>query len=79
MAKKTFTGRVKSVKMQKTVVVELERLIKHPVYKKTLKRTRRIKANTAGNEGALEQLVVIEETKPIAGDVHFKIIKVVKE
>lgn len=78
MAKKTFTGKVVSNKMTKTVVVEIERMIRHPVYKKTLKRTGRIKADTNGMEMAVGQYVKIEQTRPVSRDKSFKVIEIVE-
>lgn len=79
MAKKTFIGKVVSNKMTKTVVVEIERLISHPVYKKIIKRTGRIKADTAGLEVPMGATVKIEQTKPISHGKQFKVIEVFKE
>lgn len=76
MAKKTFIGKVVSNKMQKTVVVQIERHIRHPVYKKTLKRTTRIKADTGNFEVGVGQDVKIEQTRPISRDKHFKVVEV---
>lgn len=79
MAKKIFLGKVVSDKMQKTIIVEIERLVKHPVYKKTMRKTGRIKADTAGFTAAMGQYVKIEQTKPISRNKHFKIVKVMEE
>lgn len=79
MAKKIFTGKVVSDKMTKTVVVEIERLVKHPVYKKTLKRTGRIKADTAEFSPKVGTFVKIEQTRPISRYKSFKVIKIVGE
>ncbi len=77
MAKKTFTGKVVSDKMTKTIVVEIERLIRHPVYKKTLRRTGRIKADTAQFAPKVGQFVKIEQTRPVSREKSFKVIKMV--
>ena len=79
MAKKTFIGKVVSDKMAKTVVVSIERLIRHPVYKKTLKRSGRIKADTNSMEVKTGQFVKIEQTRPMSRDKNFKVIEIVKE
>ena len=79
MAKKTFSGKVVSDKMTKTVVVEIERLVRHPIYKKTLKRTGRIKADTGDLTPKVGQIVKIEQSKPISRDKHFRVIEVIKE
>lgn len=79
MAKKTFTGKVVSDKMTKTVVVEIERLVRHPVYKKTLRRTGRIKADIAEFAPTVGSFVKIEQTRPVSRDKSFKVIKIVSE
>jgi len=79
MAKRTFTGKVVSDKMTKTVVVSIERLVRHPVYQKTLKRSGKIKADTNGMEVKIGQFVKIEQTRPISKDKSFKVIKVISE
>lgn len=77
--KKTLTGVVVSDKMTKTVVVMIERRIAHPVYKKMIKKTNKIKADTNGMNVVVGQEVVIESTRPISRDKNFKVIKVLKE
>ena len=79
MAKKTFIGKVVSDKMQKTVVVEIERLVRHPVYKKTLKRTGRIKADMGDLTPKVGQIVKIEQSKPNSRHKHFRVIEIVKD
>ncbi len=79
MAKKTFIGKVVSDKMAKTVVVSIERLIRHPVYKKTLRRTGRIKADTNGMDIKTGQVVKIEQTRPLSADKSFKVIEIIEK
>lgn len=79
MAKKTLIGKVVSNKMQKTVVVEIERQVPHPVYKKIVRKTRKIKADTNNFELNPGQFVKIEQSRPISRDKNFKVIKVLKE
>lgn len=78
MAKKTFIGKVVSDKMQKTVVVEVERKVAHPVYKKLMRKTKKIKADTNLMALKVGDMVKIQETKPISRDKHFKIIEKIK-
>ncbi|EKD85649.1 MAG: hypothetical protein ACD_37C00665G0005 [uncultured bacterium] len=78
MARKTLIGKVMSNKMQKTVVVEIERLVRHPIYKKILKKTKRIKANSDNLELRVGQYVRIEQTRPLSRDKHFKVVEVMK-
>ena len=75
---KTFTGTVISNKMQNTVVVEREFTFKHPLLKKIIRRTRRLKArtSTALNIG---DFVKIGETKPFAKSVYFSVIEKIQK
>lgn len=75
---KTFNGKIVSVKMQKTVLVEIVRKSPHPVYKKLLKRSKKFKADTAGLSLNLGDNVKIVETKPISKDKNFKVLEVLK-
>lgn len=76
---KTFIGKVVSFKMQKTVVVEVERKITHPLYKKVLKRSRNFKADTNSLELALGDKVKVVETKPYSKDKYFKVERKISE
>jgi small subunit ribosomal protein S17 len=74
---KSFTGKVVSLKMNKTAVVEITRRSPHPLYKKLIKRSNRIKAHIPdGLTLSLEQTVKIVETKPISKEVFFKVEEV---
>ena len=70
-------GKVVSVKMNKTVVVEIKLRKKHPLYRKILIRSKRIKVHN-DQEVRVGQLVKIEETRPYSKEVHFKILEVIK-
>lgn len=70
---KVLTGTVVSLKMQGTAVVEVEREVTHPLYKKILKRSRRYKVDTTSQEVALGDKVRIIETKPISKGKYFRI------
>lgn len=75
---KIFIGRVVSTKMQKTVVVNVERKFRHRLYKKTIVRNKKFKAhneNLALKEG---DWVRIQETRPISKEKHFIVIEKVK-
>lgn len=75
MAQKMLIGEVVSNKMHKTVVVEVERKIQHPLYKKVLKRRKRFKAASNTFELVLGDVVKIVETRPVSRDTHFKVIE----
>lgn len=71
---KTLKGTVVSDKMKDTVVVRVERYIKHPKYGKFMKRQKRYKAHDAGNTKRIGETVMIIETAPYSKDKHFKVM-----
>ncbi len=73
--KKRFSGEVVSVGMKDTAVVVVSRYFKHPRYGKYIKTRKRYKAHDKGNTVSVGDKVVIEETKPVSKDKHFKIVK----
>lgn len=64
--KKTRTGRVVSNKMDKTVVVAVEDHVKHPLYKKIVNRTYKLKAHDENNEYMIGDVVKVMETRPLS-------------
>lgn len=70
-------GIVESRKMQKTVVVKIESTVKHHLYKKLIKRSKKIKAHSEIGV-VVGDKVKITETKPISKNVNFKIVEVIK-
>ncbi len=64
--KRTLTGRVVSDKMDKTVTVLVERLVKHPLYGKMVRKSKKYHAHDENNQYAEGDLVVIEETRPLS-------------
>lgn len=75
---KTFTGKIISLKMNKTAVVEITRRTAHPLYKKLIRRSSRLKADTGEMALTLGQTVKIAATKPISKQKFFKVVEVVK-
>lgn len=73
-SKKTLRGVVVSDKMDKTVVVAVNRFFKHPKYKKYVKMTKKYKAHDEENVSKVGDNVTIEETRPVSKDKHFKIL-----
>jgi small subunit ribosomal protein S17 len=71
---KVLKGIVVSDKMDKTVVVLVSRFVEHPKYKKRIKKSKRYKAHDEKNEKKVGDAVLIEETKPMSKDKHFKVI-----
>lgn len=72
--KRTLQGTIVSDKMDKTRVVEISRLKKHPVYKKYYKTTRKFKAHDEKNEYKTGDKVLIEETRPLSKDKRWRIM-----
>jgi len=72
--KKRFKGTVVSNKMQKTIVVEVSRFVKHPKYGKFMKIDKRVKAHVDGAMPEIGTNVTIEETRPMSRDKHFKLV-----
>jgi small subunit ribosomal protein S17 len=70
---KILQGKVVSNKMTGTIIVEVERLIPHPLFKKLLRRGRRFKVATNGRKVEIGAIVKIVETRPVAKDKHFTI------
>ena len=72
---KELTGKVLSIRMNKTVVVAVERQVKHPLYKKIIRRSKKYKVHNQNLTLKEGDLVKIGETIPISKDKHFKVIK----
>ena len=77
-ARKTRVGLVVSDKMQKTVVVAIERRVPHPVYGKMVTRTRRLKAHDEQNEAKTGDTVRIMETRPLSKDKRWRLVEIVE-
>ena len=75
MINKTYTGKVVSNKMDKTVVVAITRLFQHPVYKKVVKKVSKFKAHDAENACDIGDTVIITETKPISKDKRWLVVE----
>lgn len=76
--KKTFEGKIISLKMNKTAVVEVTRRTPHPLYKKLIRRSRNYKADTGDLILKVGDRVRIAETKPISKDKFFIVAEVIK-
>lgn len=72
---KTLTGQVVSLKSAKTAIVEINNRLKHPLYKKTILRTKRIAVHVENITVSVGSLVTIGEVRPISKTKHFKILK----
>jgi small subunit ribosomal protein S17 len=76
---KVLSGKVTSVKMQDTVIVEVTRFVPHPLYKKLMKRSKSFKVAVNGHTLEVGRRVKIVETKPMSKDKYFKVQEVIAE
>ena len=76
--RKTRVGKVVSNKMDKTIVVAIEDHVKHPLYKKIVKRTYKIKAHDEKNECNIGDTVKVMETRPLSKDKRWRLVEVVE-
>ncbi|NLM37527.1 MAG: 30S ribosomal protein S17 [Firmicutes bacterium] len=77
--RKTRVGRVVSDKMDKTVVVAVERVEQHPLYRKTIKRTTKFKAHDENNECRIGDEVKIMETRPLSKEKRWRVVSIIKK
>lgn len=73
---RTLTGRVVSDKMNKSIVVLIERRVKHPMYGKYLSRSSKLKAHDENNECRIGDLVTIAESRPISKTKSWTLVKI---
>ncbi len=77
--RKTRIGKVVSDKMDKTIVVAIETSVKHPLYKKIIKRTYKLKAHDEENQCGIGDKVKVMETRPISKDKKWRLVEVVEK
>ena len=77
--KRTQQGRVISDKMDKSIVVAIERMVKHPIYGKFVKRTTKVHAHDENNECGLGDKVEIAECRPLSKTKSWTLVKVVEK
>ena len=77
--RKVRVGVVVSDKMDKTVVVAVHDKIKHPIYKKTMNKTKKYKVHDEKNEAGVGDYVEIEETRPLSKDKYFRLVRIVEK
>jgi small subunit ribosomal protein S17 len=76
--KKEFIGIVKSDKMEKTIVVSIETLTLHPLYKKYIKRSKKVKAHDEKNEAKTGDRVRVIECRPISREKCWKLVEILE-
>ncbi|MDO5295053.1 MAG: 30S ribosomal protein S17 [bacterium] len=77
--RKVRIGRVISNKMDKTVVVSVVRQFPHPIYKKIIKRTRKFHAHDENNECNVNDIVRIQETRPLSATKTWRVVEIVEK
>ncbi|MFJ6651249.1 30S ribosomal protein S17 [Microbacterium sp. NPDC091313] len=77
--RKSRRGYVVSDKMDKTIVVEVEDRVKHPLYGKVIRRTSKVKAHDEGNTAGIGDLVVINETRPLSATKRWRLVEIVEK
>ena len=77
--RKTRVGKVVSDKMEKTVVVAIEDNVKHPLYKKIIKNTIRLKAHDENNTCGVGDRVLIMETRPLSKDKRWRVVEIIEK
>ena len=77
--RKTMIGQVVSDKMDKTIVVAIEDSVRHPLYKKTMKRTYTLKAHDENNECGIGDTVEVMETRPLSKDKRWRLVRIIEK
>ena len=76
--RKTLIGIVSSNKMDKTIVVKVETSVKHPIYKKIVKRTYKLKAHDEENVCQVGDRVKVMETRPLSKDKRWRLVEIME-
>lgn len=77
--RKTRVGVVVSDKMDKTIVVSIKERVKHPLYQKTVNRTKKLKAHDEKNECGIGDTVMVVETRPLSKDKRWRVVQIVEK
>jgi small subunit ribosomal protein S17 len=77
--RKTKIGKVVSDKMDKTIVVAIENRVQHPLYKKIVKQTYKLKAHDENNECKIGDKVRVMETRPLSKDKRWRMVEIVEK
>ena len=77
--RKTRVGKVVSDKMDKTVVVAIQDNVKHPLYKKIIKNTIRLKAHDENNTCGVGDRVLVMETRPLSKDKRWRVVEIIEK
>jgi len=77
--RKTRRGYVVSDKMNKTIVVEVEDRVKHPLYGKVIRRSTKVKAHDEQNSAGIGDLVLIAETRPLSATKNWRLVEILEK
>jgi len=77
--RKTRVGKVVSDKMDKTIVVAVENRVPHPLYKKIIKRTYKLKAHDENNDCGIGDRVRVMETRPLSKDKRWRLVEIIEK
>lgn len=77
--RKQLIGKVISNKMDKTIVVKIERMMMHPKYHKFVQRTKKVKSHDERNECSIGDVVLIEETRPLSKEKRYRLVQIVEK
>ncbi len=77
--RKTRMGKVVSDKMDKTIVVAIQTLVRHPLFGKTMKQTTKFKAHDENNECKIGDRVKIMETRPLSKDKRWRLVEIIEK
>ena len=77
--RKSRRGYVTSDKMDKTIVVEVEDRVKHPLYGKVIRRTSKVKAHDETNSAGIGDLVLINETRPLSATKRWRLVEILEK
>jgi small subunit ribosomal protein S17 len=77
--RKVRRGYVTSDKMDKTIVVEVEDRVKHPLYGKVIRRTSKVKVHDEANSAGVGDLVVISETRPLSSSKRWRLVEIAEK
>lgn len=78
-SRKQLVGKVVSSKMNKTIVVEIENIIMHPLYKKSVHRRKKIKSHDERNECSVGDIIRVEETRPISKEKRYRLVEIIEK
>lgn len=78
-SRKVRFGTVVSDKMDKTIVVEVESIVRHPLYKRTMKRTTKLKAHDEENSCQIGDRVKVASTRPLSKDKRWRLVQIIQK